>query len=212
MKTALIADEHSIVRIGLQQILAQRSDIEAVEHASSAEEAIDWLRRTIFHIVIIGLSLSADDGLDVVKRIRKEFPAIGILVLSAEPEEQWALRALRAGASGYLKKDSSAEEVNRALDRILAGKRYVGPDVAEQLATLTIFGEEKKPHERLSNREYQVFQQLSSGKTVTEIARMLTLSVKTVSTHRRHILEKMQLHTNADLVRYANQNNLHQGQ
>ncbi|HEX3110077.1 MAG TPA: response regulator transcription factor, partial [Thermoanaerobaculia bacterium] len=117
--------------------------------------------------------------------------------------------ALRAGASGYLKKDSSAEEVNRALDRILAGKRYVGPDVAEQLATLTLFGEEKKPHERLSNREYQVFQQLSSGKTVTEIARMLTLSVKTVSTHRRHILEKMQLHTNADLVRYANQNNLH---
>ena len=195
MKNALVADEHSIVRIGLQQILAQRPDIESVEHASAAEETLEWLRRTIFHIVIVGLSLSSDDGLDVVKRIRKEFPAVGILVLSAEPEEQWALRALRAGASGYLKKDSSADDVNRALDRILAGRRYVGPDVAEQLATLTIFGEEKKPHERLSNREYQVFRQLSGGKTV--------------STHRRHILEKMQLQTNADLVRYANQNNLH---
>ena len=209
MKNALIADEHSIVRIGLQQILAQRTDIETVEHASAADETLDWLRRTIFHIVIVGLSLTSDDGLDVVKRIRKEFPAIGILVLSSEPEEQYALRALRAGASGYLMKDSSAEEVNRALDRILAGRKYVGPDVAEQLATISIFGEEKKPHERLSDREYQVFRHLSSGKTVTEIARMLTLSVKTISTHRRHILEKMQLQTNADLVGYANQNNLH---
>jgi DNA-binding NarL/FixJ family response regulator len=134
---------------------------------------------------------------------------MGVLVLSSEPEEQYALRALRAGASGYLKKDSSAEDVNRALDRIMAGRKYVGLDIAEQLAILTIFGEEKKPHERLSDREYQVFRQLSSGKTVTEIARMLTLSVKTVSTHRRHIMEKMQLHTNSDLVGYANQNNLH---
>ena len=209
MKNALIADEHSIVRIGLQQILGQRPDIDVVEHTPAGDETLDWLRRALFHIVIVGLSLASDAGLDVVKRIRKEFPTIGILVLSAEPEEQWALRALRAGASGYLKKDSSADDVNRALDRILAGRRYVGPDVAEQLATLTIFGEEKKPHERLSDREYQVFRQLSSGKTVTEIARMLTLSVKTVSTHRRHILEKMQLQTNADLVRYANQNNLH---
>jgi two-component system invasion response regulator UvrY len=209
MKNALIADEHSIVRIGLQQILAQRPDIETVEHASAADQTLDLLRRAIFHIVIVGLSLASDAGLDVVKRIRKEFPSVGILVLSAEPEEQYALRALRAGASGYLKKDSSAEDLNRAMDRILAGKRYVGPDVAEQLATLTIFGEEKKPHERLSNREYQVFRQLSSGKTVTAIARMLVLSVKTVSTHRRHILEKMQLQTNADLVRYANENNLH---
>src|ERR1043166_3575618 len=209
MKKALIADEHSIVRIGLQQILAQRADFEAVEHASAAEQTLDLLRRTIFPILIVSLSRASDAGLDVVKRIRKEFPSLGILVLSAEPEEQWALRALRAGASGYLKKDSSAEEVNRALDRILAGRRYVGLDVAEQLATISIFGEEKRPHERLSNREYQVFRQLSSGKTVTEIARMLALSVKTVSPHRRHILEKMQLQTNADLVRYANQNNLH---
>ncbi|HEY2092232.1 MAG TPA: response regulator transcription factor [Thermoanaerobaculia bacterium] len=209
MKSALIADEHSIVRIGLQQILAQRPDISTVEHASDAESTLDLLRRTIFHIVIIGLSLASDAGLDVVKRIHKEFPAMGILVLSSEPEEQYALRALRAGASGYLKKDSSADDVNRALDRILAGRKYVGLDIAEQLATLTIFGEEKKPHERLSDREYQVFRQLSSGKTVTEIARMLTLSVKTVSTHRRHIMEKMQLQTNSDLVVYANQNNLH---
>jgi len=209
MKTALIADEHSIVRIGLQQILAQRADIEGIEQASAPEETLEFLRRTHFDIVIVGLSLSSDDGLDVVKRIHREFPATGILVLSAEPEEQYALRALRAGASGYLKKDSSQEELARALDRILAGRKYVGLDVAEQLATLTIFGEEKKPHERLSDREYQVFRQLSGGKTVTEIARMLTLSVKTVSTHRRHILEKMQLQTNADLVRYANQNNLH---
>jgi DNA-binding NarL/FixJ family response regulator len=209
MKKALIADEHSIVRIGLQQILARRADIEGVEQASAADETLEILRRTHFDIVIVGLSLSSDDGLDVVKHIHREFPAIGILVLSAEPEEQYALRALRAGASGYLKKDSSEEELARALDRILAGRKYVGLDVAEQLATLTIFGEEKKPHERLSDREYQVFRQLSGGKTVTEIARMLTLSVKTVSTHRRHILEKMQLQTNADLVRYANQNNLH---
>ncbi|HEY2829479.1 MAG TPA: response regulator transcription factor [Thermoanaerobaculia bacterium] len=209
MKSALIADEHSIVRIGLQQILAQRPDISTVEHASDAESTLDLLRRTIFHIVIVGLSLTSDAGLDVVKRIHKEFPAMGVLVLSSEPEEQYALRALRAGASGYLKKDSSAEDVNRALDRIMAGRKYVGLDIAEQLAILTIFGEEKKPHERLSDREYQVFRQLSSGKTVTEIARMLTLSVKTVSTHRRHIMEKMQLHTNSDLVGYANQNNLH---
>ena len=209
MKKALIADEHSIVRIGLQQILAERTDIESIVQAPAADETLDTLHHDQFDIVIVGLSLSSDAGLEVVKHIRRDFPAIGILVLSGEPEERYALRALRAGASGYLKKDSSAEEVNRALDRILAGRKYVGPDVAEQLATISIFGEEKKPHERLSDREYQVFRQLSSGKTVTEIARMLTLSVKTISTHRRHILEKMQLQTNADLVRYANQNNLH---
>jgi len=209
MKRALITDEHSIVRMGLQQILAQRTDIERVVQAPSADETLETLHHDSFDIVIVGLSLTSDAGLEVVKRIRKDFPAIGVLVLSGEPEEQYALRALRAGASGYLKKDSSAEEVNRALDRILAGRKYVGPDVAEQLAIISIFGDEKKPHERLSDREYQVFRQLSSGKTVTEIARMLTLSVKTVSTHRRHILEKMQLQTNADLVRYANENNLH---
>lgn len=209
MKKALITDEHSIVRIGLQQILAQRTDIESIVQAPAADETLDTLHGDRFDIVIVGLSLTSDAGLEVVKRIRKDFPSIGILVLSGEPEEQYALRALRAGASGYLKKDSSAEEVNRALDRILSGRKYVGPDVAEQLAIISIFGEEKKPHERLSDREYQVFRQLSSGKTVTEIARMLTLSVKTISTHRRHILEKMQLQTNADLVRYANQNNLH---
>lgn len=209
MKKALITDEHSIVRIGLQQILAQRTDIESIVQAPAADETLDTLHRDRFDIVIVGLSLTSDAGLEVVNRIRKDFPSIGILVLSGEPEEQYALRALRAGASGYLKKDSSAEEVNRALDRILSGRKYVGPDVAEQLAIISIFGEEKKPHERLSDREYQVFRQLSSGKTVTEIARMLTLSVKTISTHRRHILEKMQLQTNADLVRYANQNNLH---
>ena len=209
MKRALIVDEHSIVRIGLQQILVQRSDIEGIEQATSADETLETLRRTPFDIVIVGLSLASEDGLDVVKRIHREFPTIGVLVLSGEPEEQYALRALRAGASGYLTKDSSPEELARALDRILAGRRYVGPDVAEQLACLTLFGEEKKPHERLSDREYQVFRQLAGGKTVTEIARMLTLSVKTVSTHRRHILEKMQLQTNSDLVQYANQNNLH---
>jgi two-component system, NarL family, invasion response regulator UvrY len=208
MKRALIADEHSIVRIGLQQILAQRPDIESVEEASSADEVLESLRRAPFHIVIVGLSLTSDDGLDVVKRIHREFPAVGILVLSGEPEEQYALRALRAGASGYLPKESSTEELARALDRILAGRKYVGPDVAEQLATLTLFGEEKKPHERLSDREYQVFRHLAGGKTVTEISRLLVLSVKTVSTHRRHILEKMQLQTNSDLVQYANQNNL----
>lgn len=208
MKRALIADEHSIVRIGLQQILAQRPDIESVEEAASADEALETLRRALFHIVIVGLSLVSDDGLDVVKRIHREFPVIGILVLSGEPEEQYALRALRAGASGYLAKESSTEELARALDRILAGRKYVGPDVAEQLATITLFGEEKKPHERLSDREFQVFRHLAGGKTVTEIARLLVLSVKTISTHRRHILEKMQLQTNADLVQYANQNNL----
>jgi two-component system invasion response regulator UvrY len=208
MKRALIADEHSIVRIGLQQILAQRPDIESVEEASSADEVLESLRSTLFHIVIVGLSLTSDDGLDVVKRIHREFPVVGILVLSGEPEEQYALRALRAGASGYLPKESSTEELTRALDRILAGRKYIGPDLAEQLATITLFGEEKKPHERLSDREFQVFRHLASGKTVTEIARLLVLSVKTVSTHRRHILEKMQLQTNSDLVQYANQNNL----
>src|SRR6266576_452240 len=209
MKRVLIADEHSIVRIGLTQILGKRTDIEAVEEAAAAEETLETLRSRHFDVVIVGLSLTSDEGLDVVKRIHREFPNVGILVLSGEPEEQYALRALRAGASGYLTKDSSTEELARALDRILAGRKYVGPDVAEQLAILTIFGEEKKPHERLSDREYQVFRQLAGGKTVTEIGRMLTLSVKTISTHRRHILEKMQLQTNGDLVRYATQHNLH---
>jgi two-component system invasion response regulator UvrY len=180
----------------------------SVSEAATAEQTIETLRGSRFDLVILDLSLGSASGLDVLKQIKAEWPAVPVLMLSMHAEDQYAVRCLRAGAAGYLTKDQAPEDAMRAVRRVLSGRRYVSEELAEQLANDAAHGSSRQPHERLSDREYQVFLALAAGTSVTEIARALNLSVKTVSTHRTHILQKMGLHTNADLVRYAIENNM----
>ena len=181
MIKVLIVDDHTIVRQGLKQILEETADIVAAAEARNGREAIAQVRQTLFDVVLLDVSMPDMDGLSVLEVIKQEQPKLPVLVLSMYPEEQFAVRFLKAGASGYLTKESAAEELIRAIHKISQGGRYITLELAETLA----FGVDKDnrpPHETLSNREYQVMQLIASGKTVGEIAEILSLSVKTVST------------------------------
>jgi two-component system invasion response regulator UvrY len=208
MKRILIADDHAIVRLGVRRMLSEYNDFR-VDEAATAEATITALRAAPYDLVILDLSLGPVSGLDVLKQIKREFPAVPVLMLSMHSEDQYAIRCLKAGASGYLTKHEAPEDAMRAVMRVLSGRRYVSEDLAEQLATDALHVGGREPHQRLSDREFQVFLSLASGRSVTEIGRSLHLSVKTVSTHRSHILQKMGLQTNADLVRYAIEHNIH---
>ena len=202
MIKVLIVDDHTIVRQGLKQILEETADIVAAAEARNGREAIAQVRQTLFDVVLLDVSMPDMDGLSVLEVIKQEQPKLPVLVLSMYPEEQFAVRFLKAGASGYLTKESAAEELIRAIHKISQGGRYITLELAETLA----FGVDKDnrpPHETLSNREYQVMQLIASGKTVGEIAEILSLSVKTVSTYLARILEKTGLNSNAEIMRYA---------
>jgi DNA-binding NarL/FixJ family response regulator len=186
----LLVDDHAIVRVGLKQVLADYGGVETGDAASGAE-AMEKLAAEEWDLVILDIRLPDRSGLDVLKDIRARYPSLRVIVLTMYPEEQYAVRAMRAGASGYLAKDSVPEELLDAVSRVAEGRRYVTPSLAEKLAW-AVSG--KLPgHEALSDRELEVLRLLGSGKRVTEIAQHLGLSVKTVSTHRAHILTKMQL-------------------
>jgi DNA-binding NarL/FixJ family response regulator len=204
----IIADDHPIVRQGLKEIVAAESDIVLVGEAGSAQEVIELVRKQRPDVVVLDINLPDRSGLDVLKELKHEIPKLPILVLSVQPEDQFGLRALRAGAAGYMTKETVPEELIKAVRKIVRGGKYLTQTLAEQLA-FHVENDTKKPlHETLSDREYQVMALIVSGKTVTQIAEELHLSVKTVSTYRTRIFEKITVGSNAELTRYAIRNRL----
>ncbi|OGW32836.1 MAG: DNA-binding response regulator [Nitrospirae bacterium GWC2_42_7] len=208
MLKILIADDHSVVRAGLKQILSGISDVAMVDEASNAREAIDKIKKNKYSVVVLDISMPGKSGLDALKEIRSEWPDLPVLILSMYPEDQYAIRVLKSGASGYMTKESAPEELVNAVRTVANGRKYVSPSLAEKLASHLDLDGKKEPHEMLSDREYQVLCMIASGKTVSEIADKLSLSVKTVSTYRSRILEKMKLKNSAELTTYAVQNHL----
>lgn len=208
MINILIADDHAIVRRGLKQIIAEQKDMQVGGEADNGVAAIELLRRQNWDIAVIDISMPGRGGLDIVKEIKSQHPKLPVLVLSMHPEDQYALRALRAGAAGYITKESAPEELVIAIRKILSGRKYVSESLAEKLATEIGGDSRKPPHELLSDRELQVLSMIASGKTVSQIAKELSLSVKTISTYRARILEKMHMKNNAELTHYAIANKL----
>ena len=204
----LLADDHAVVRKGLRRILEEEAGMKVAGEAQKGEEALSLVRSTTFDVVILDISMPGRGGLDVLRDLKAEPQAPKVIVLSIHPEEQYAIRCLRDGASAYLTKNCPPEELLLAVRTVSAGKRYITPSIAERLASYIEDDVPRAPHERLSNRELQVLQLVGSGKQPTEIATELNLSVKTVSTYRARILEKMGMETNAQLIRYALQHRL----
>jgi len=203
MIKVLVVDDHAVVRRGLVQILAEPPDMTAAGEASSGHEALRAVEKDDFDVVVLDISLPDINGLEVLKQLRSLKPELQVLVLSIHPEKQYALRALKAGAAGYLTKESAPEELVAAIRRVSQGRKYLTPTLAERLADQLGPGVKKEPHETLSDREYQVMSRLAAGKTVTEIAAELSLSVSTVSTYRARILQKLGLKSTAEIMRYA---------
>src|SRR5438128_5545604 len=203
MIRVLVADDHPVVRIGLREILARQRDIAVLSEAGTGAEVCKLVAQKTWDVVVLDVTLPDRSGLDVLKEIKRERPKLPILILSAYPEEEYAVRALRAGAAGYVTKKASPEELVRAVRRLAQGLRYMSPAAAEELIGALGNGLDQAPHERLSDREYQVLCLLGSGKSVGQIAQELERSVKTISTYRARILEKMQIQSNAHLVHYV---------
>lgn len=203
MIDVLIVDDHTIVRQGLKQILVEMADINRVDEASNGYEALEKVRSDGYDVVLLDVAMPDLDGLSVLALLKQEQPPPIVLVLSMYPEDQYAVRFLKAGAAGYLTKESASDELIDAIRKVAAGGRYVTRALAEKLAFNLGTDTDKAPHERLSDREFQVLQLIASGKTVGEIADHLTLSVKTISTYRTRILTKMHMKTNAELTHYA---------
>jgi two-component system, NarL family, invasion response regulator UvrY len=204
----LVADDHTIVREGLKQIVGEVGDMMVADEAGNGQEALSKIREGDYDVVLLDISMPGRSGLEVLKDIRAERPKLPVLILSMHSEEQYAIRALRAGASGYLTKASAPDELIGAIRKVSRGGKYVTASLAEQLALELDVDTQKPPHEMLSDREYQVMLMLASGKAVKEIADELCLSVKTISTYRSRILEKMNMKKNTELMRYAIQNGL----
>ena len=199
----LIADDHSVVRRGLKQIVGEEADMTVTGEARDSQELIALVRKQPCDLLLMDISMPGRDGLDVLKEVKHDHPALPVLILSVHPEDQYAVRTLKLGASGYLTKDSAPEELVQAIRKVLMGRKYVSPSLAERLASDLMTDSERPLHETLSDREHQVLCMLASGKSVKEIADELALSVKTVSTYRARILEKMNLRNNAELTHYA---------
>jgi DNA-binding NarL/FixJ family response regulator len=200
----VIADDHAIVRKGLRQIISEASDLTVAGEAESGDELLIVLRSRPVDLVVLDLSLGVRSGLDLLGHIKSEFPRLPVIILSMHPEDLFAMRALRAGASGYVEKNSAPEELLTAIRRGARGETYVSARFGEKMAADVVRGGSAVlPHERLSDRELEVFRLLGSGMSVTEIAHALNLSVKTVSTHRTRVLAKTGLRNNADIVDYV---------
>lgn len=205
-----IVDDHAIVRTGLRQFFAEQVDLRVVGEAASAREALDLLRGQEIDVMVLDLSMPGQGGVDALAAIKARAPQLPVLILSGFPEAQYATTLLRQGASGYLNKECDPEEIVKAIRALALGRRYITPAVAELLADTLNPGAEKLPHELLSERELQVFLHLARGETVGQLAESLSLSVKTVSTYRSRVLEKMKLGSNSELTYYALKNGLMQ--
>jgi DNA-binding NarL/FixJ family response regulator len=204
----LVVDDHSIVREGLKQILADSAEMIVAGEASSGQEAMQKIRAGGFDMVVMDISLPDRNGLEVLEQVKAFSPKLQVLILSMHAEEQYATRAFKAGASGYLTKESASEQLIAAIQKVAQGGKYVSPSLAEKLVFELVKDSQKPLHEVLSDRELQVLCLFASGKTLTEVSQNLCVSVKTISTHRARILEKMGMRNNAELIRYAIQNKL----
>jgi len=204
----LIADDHAVVRRGLRQILAEAFKRATFGEAANSQEALERVWKDPWDIVILDLTMPGRSGLEVLKEMKRARPKLPVLILSMHPEDQFAVRLLKAGASGYMTKESAAEELVGAVNKAIAGGRYVSLPLAEKLASLIVHDVHAPPHESLSDREFLILRMIASGKPVSVIARELSLSVKTVSTYRARLLEKMNMSNNSELVHYAFQNEL----
>ena len=203
-----IVDDHAIVRSGLKQFLAEHVDLRVVGEASNGREAIDLVRNEEIDVLIMDLSMPGQSGIDALAMLRAKAPDMGILILSGYPEEHYAINLIRQSENGYLNKECDPIEIVEAIRTISLGRRYLTPTVAELLAQQLNRKEDVPPHEQLSEREFQVFLKLARGETAGNIADQLSLSVKTVSTYRTRLMEKMGLTTNSDLTYYALKNGL----
>jgi DNA-binding NarL/FixJ family response regulator len=208
MVRILLVDDHAVVRDGIKRIFAERSGEALFGEASSAHEALSLIREELWDVVVLDISLGGRNGLEVLKEIKKTHPKLPVLILSMHSEEQYARRAFKAGASGYITKSSSRTEIVNAINKVIMGRKYVSPIFAEKLVVDIERGIDGPPHAILSDREFEVMGLIGSGKTVTEIAEILSLSDRTISTYRARILEKMKMKTNAELIRYVIGNKL----
>ncbi|MBA4311597.1 MAG: DNA-binding response regulator [Chlorobiaceae bacterium] len=199
----LIADDHPVVREGLKQIISKASDMEVGGEALNGQEALDKIRSEVWDVVVLDINMPGRDGIEVLKEIRKDHPKLPILILSIYPEEQMGVRVLKAGASGFLGKESAPKELLNAIRKIHTGSKFVSPTLAEKLAIAVETNSDIEPHKRLSNREYQVLCLIATGKTIIEIADQLSLSDKTIRTYRDRLMEKMVLKNDVELTHYA---------
>ena len=203
MIRVLLADDHNIVRAGVREILSDTADIEVAGEAVNGHEVMALVREREFDVAVLDMSMPGRSGIDMIRQVKAERPRLKVLVLSAHSEEQYAVRALKAGASGYLTKESVADALVAAIRRVAGGGAYVSPETAERLALGMNQDVAAAPHTLLSDREFEVFRMIAQGRSVTEIAAALALSVKTVSTHKARIMQKMNLANPAELIRYA---------
>ncbi len=204
----LLADDHSIVRRGLKEILLEEFPTANFEEVADGQELIRKIRQSKFDIIISDVSMPIKNGLEALKIIKSEFPSLPVLILSIHPEEIYAIRVLKAGASGYMTKESATEELVQAVRTIMNGRKYITHSLAEKMASSLDYDIKKHPHELLSDRELDVMKMIASGKTVSDIAAQLSLSVNTISTYRARVMDKMKLKSNSELTFYAISNNL----
>src|SRR3989440_10900649 len=204
----LIVDDHEVVRDGIKKIFDERPGTGAFGEASTIQESLKLAREQDWDVVVLDISLGGRNGLELLKELRQTRPRLPVLILSMHSEEQYARRAFKAGASGYITKDSPRTELVKAVNKVIEGGRYISPALAERLVVDLERGTDRPPHERLSDREFEVMSLIASGKTVGEIADLLSLSDRTISTYRARILEKMGMKTNAELTHYAIQSKL----
>jgi len=208
MLRILIADDHTVVRRGLKQILLDEFRSAEIEEVGDAEDLLKKVLKEDWDVIVTDISMPGKSGLEVLQEIKQHYPKLPILVLSVHPEDQYAIRVLKAGASGFLNKDSAPDELVKAVHQVLLGKKYITATIAERLASMLDQDAERLPHENLSDREFEVLKLLAAGNPVSEIAEKLSLSSTTVSTYRARIMVKMNLRTNADLTLYAITNKL----
>ena len=204
----LIADDHPVVREGLKQIISKASDMQVSAEATDGHEVSKLATADTCDVVLLDINLPRRDGFDVLRQLRQECPKLPVLVLSVYPEDQLGVRSLRAGAAGYMNKESAPKELISAIRKVCGGGKYVSPYLAEKLASAVSTDQHAQPHELLTDREYQVFRMIASGMTANEIADRLSLSVKTIRTYRDRLLQKMNLKNDVELTHYALNNNL----
>jgi two-component system invasion response regulator UvrY len=204
----LIADDHPLVRSGLVHILQQEPDFYPPGEAENSDQALQRIEEKPWDVVVLDIAMPGRSGLETLSEIKRLHPPLPVLIMSMHSEEQFAIRAIKSGASGYINKNEAAPELVRAIRRILSGRKYVSAALAEVMAKAIESGEDRPLHETLSNREYHVVCRIAAGKSLSEIAEATTLSVKTISTYRSRALEKMSMRTNAELTRYAIRNGL----
>jgi len=204
----LIADDHLVVRWGLKKILLDEFPSAYIDEGEDAETLLTKVIREKWDLIVTDLVMPGRSGIDALQHIKKLYPKLPVLILSGHPEEEYAVRVLKAGASGYLNKDAGSDEVVKAVHRVLQGKKYITPSIADQLVLQLDKNMDIPVHQNLSPREYEVFKLIAGGKSVSDIASQMTLSITTVSTYRARILEKMAFKTNAQLTKYALENNL----